>query len=116
MKQIVGQFRILYIALNTSWADNNNAVMLSSTKTDKVYWNVINADKFSFIALTPEVCQRSHGKSSKRVFSCFPLFLLLKHRVSCLINHVKSFFQACLTQHSDSSVLWHKNRHTGSLS
>src|SRR5699024_11581964 len=84
--------------------------MVLCAKTDKAHRNVIHTSKLCFITLTPEISQRSHGKSSKRVFSCFPVFLLLKHRVICLLNHVKSFFLACLTQRCDSSVLWHKNR------
>src|SRR5699024_376924 len=112
MEQVVGQFRIFYVALNTPRTDDYHPVMVLCAKTDKAHRNVIHTSKLCFITLTPEISQRSHGKSSKRVFSCFPVFLLLKHRVICLLNHVKSFFLACLTQRCDSSVLLHKNRHT----
>src|SRR5699024_1263007 len=62
MEQIVGQFRILYVTLNTSRTDDDDPVVLRRAKSDKTYRNVINADKLCFISLVTEVSQWSHGK------------------------------------------------------
>ncbi|SUH18788.1 Uncharacterised protein [Salmonella enterica subsp. enterica] len=115
MKKVIRQFSVFYITLNAARTNDDRPIVGIISKTDKAHRNVTHADKLRLFPLTPEIGQRPHSKSGKRIFSCFPVILLLKHRVFGLVYQVKSFFASCLTQHSGSSVLWHKNRQPGSF-
>ena len=92
MEQVIRQFGILYVAFNATWTDDDDTIVFLCVKADKVYGNVVHAREFCFFPLTPEICQWPHRKSSERVFSRFPVLLLLKHRVSSLVYQVKIVF------------------------
>jgi hypothetical protein len=79
-EKIVSQFGVLNVAFNATRTNNHDPVMTFGAEANKAHRNVIHARKFSLFPLTPEIGQWPHGKGRKRVFSCFPVLLLQKHR------------------------------------
>ena len=86
VKEIVGHFSILHVAFNAPRANQHQSIVILRAKANKAYRYIIDAFKFSLFALSPEIRQRPHAKGRKRVFSCFPVLFLPKHRVYTPVN------------------------------
>ena len=86
VKEIVGDFGILHVAFNAPGANQHQTIVILRAEANKAYRYIIDAFKFSLFALSPEIRQRPHTKGRKRVFSCFPVLFLPKHRVYTPVN------------------------------
>ncbi len=75
--------------------------------------NVIHTSKLCFITLTPEIISGPMVKAAN-AFSLVSQSFCAETSGNLPLKPRKIVFLSVPTQRCDSSVLWHKNRHTGS--